>query len=264
MSGPGRVNHEEFDELVAVYAVGALDGEDLVRFEAHLAAGCARCEATLRESDEALARLAVAGPREIPPAHVKQALLARLDATAPRPRPATRRWLPWAVGTAAAMLVAGLLGAGFTATYYEQRLGVAARETAALRERMAAQERALRGEVRAYASVVELLRDPRTEVVALRGTGPSPEAIGRVVWNESAGGRLFVANLPAPPAGKAYELWKIRGGTPAPAGVFTTDAAGKASHPVEPSAKVDVFAVTLEPASGVPAPTGPIVLASAK
>jgi hypothetical protein len=31
------MTHETFDELAAVYAVGALDGEDLVRFEDHLA-----------------------------------------------------------------------------------------------------------------------------------------------------------------------------------------------------------------------------------
>ncbi|MBI2204683.1 MAG: anti-sigma factor [Candidatus Rokubacteria bacterium] len=259
-----RHEHDEFDELVAVYAVGALDGDDLVRFEAHLAVGCPACEAALREADEALARLAVDRPRAIPPAHVKEALVARLAATAPHPRPATRRWLPWAAGVAAAMLVAALLGAGFTATYYEQRLGIAARETAALRNRMAAQDKALREELRLYAGAVELLRDPRTQVVALHGTGPNPEAIGRVVWNEAAGGQLFVANLPAPPAGKTYELWKITGATPVAAGVFTTDSAGKAIHEVGPAGKVDVFAVTLEPAGGVPAPTGPIVLASAK
>jgi anti-sigma-K factor RskA len=34
--------------------------------------------------------------------------------------------------------------------------------------------------------------------------------------------------------------------------------------PVPEGRPVDVFAVTIEPAGGVPAPTGPIVLASAK
>jgi anti-sigma-K factor RskA len=31
------MSHETFDELAAVYAVGALDGDDLRRFETHLA-----------------------------------------------------------------------------------------------------------------------------------------------------------------------------------------------------------------------------------
>jgi anti-sigma-K factor RskA len=255
-------HNDEFETLVAVYAVGALDGEDLARLEAHLAEGCPDCARILRESEEALARIAVTGPRESPPAHVKDELLARLQTTAPRPRPVARRWLPWAAGVAAAMLIGAALSAGFVAARYETKLGVMAREMAAMRERVTRQEQALREQLRVYASVVDLLRDPNTKVVTLRGTGPSPQALGRVVWNEATGGHVFIANLPPPPEGKAYELWTITAGTPRPAGVFATDASGKGSHPVPPAGKVDVFAVTLEPAGGVPAPTGPIVLAS--
>src|SRR5207237_8693319 len=77
----------------------------------------------------------------------------------------------------------------------------------------------------------------------------------------------FVANLPPPPPSKAYELWTIGEGAPRPAGVFRVDAEGRATHRVEPvegGKPVKVFAVTLEPEGGVPAPTGPMVLASAK
>ena len=47
--------------------------------------------------------------------------------------------------------------------------------------------------------------------------------------------------------------------------MFNVDADGRATHRVpaaEGDAPVKVFAVTLEPEQGVPAPTGPIVLAS--
>jgi anti-sigma-K factor RskA len=113
--------------------------------------------------------------------------------------------------------------------------------------------------------VIALLRDPATRIVALGGAGPSPTGTGRLVWHETAGGHLFVANLPPAPSGKAYELWTITGGRPRPAGVFKVDASGRASQPVPPApAPVQLFAVTLEPEVGVPAPTGPVVLASAK
>ena len=258
------MTHDEFDTLAAVYAVGALDGADLARFEAHLADGCAACAAALRAHEATLTQVAIAGPRAIPPAHVREALLARLDATAPRARPAPRHWVPRAAAIAAGMLITAALGAGFMSAHYEARLGSMARETAAVRERLAVQEEAMRAQVRGYAAVVDLLRDPATQIVTLRGTGPNPEALGRVVWHEATGGHVFVANLPAPPPGKTYELWTIAGGTPRPAGTFGTDASGKGTHAVAPAGKVDVFAVTLEPAGGVPAPTGPIVLASAK
>src|SRR5438874_1729669 len=83
----------------ATYAVGALDGQDRVEFERHLAGGCDICEATLRESAETLAALARARPPMIPPPAVREELLRRIG-TAPARRGASRpRPLVWAVGT---------------------------------------------------------------------------------------------------------------------------------------------------------------------
>ena len=87
--------------------------------------------------------------------------------------------------------------------------------------------------------------------------------MGRLIWHETAGGQLFVANLPPAPAGKAYEMWTLGGPAPQPAGVFQVDASGRALHRLQPAGgPATTFAVTLEPEAGVPAPTGPIVLAS--
>jgi len=261
-------SHEPFDTLAAAWAVGALDGDDLAVFERHLADGCNLCQAELRASAEAMAAVARSVPPMIPPPQVKEALLRRIAATAParRETPRSRR-LVWAV----ASLVAVLAGAGFTATFvatrYEARLGQMAREAAALRATVQREETALREQIAEYQSAVDLLRDPASQVVLLRGLGPNPEANGRVIWHPSAGGHLFVANLPAAPSGKAYELWTIGDGAPRPAGLFQVDASGRGTHRIAPltdGTPVKVFAVTLEPESGVPAPTGPMVLASAK
>jgi anti-sigma-K factor RskA len=259
-------SHETFDDLAAVYAVGALDGDDLRRFEAHMAEGCERCALTLRESHEALARAALAGTPAIPPPAVKVALLRRVAAADRRPVPPARSrasWVPWAAATAAVAVITALLTGGLVASRYEARLGQMARETAAVRERLQRDEAALRQQVALYRGVVELLRDPATRVVDLQGAGPSPEASGRVIWHEQTGGQLFVTNLPPAPPGKAYELWTLGGPAPQPAGLFQVDAAGRATHRVEPAAgPAPKFAVSLEPEAGVPAPTGPIVLAS--
>ena len=106
---------------------------------------------------------------------------------------------------------------------------------------------------------------PATQVVTLHGLEPSPEATGRVIWNPTSGGHVFVAGLPAAPAGSAYEMWTIGEGAPQPAGLFKVDASGRGTHriaAVEDGKPVKVFAITLEPEAGVPAPTGPMVLAS--
>lgn len=255
------VSHEPFDTLVALHAVGALDGDDLRQFEAHLTAGCPRCETVVRQTEQALARAAMAGPPEPPPAAVRDALVRRAAAAGV---PGRARRLPWAVGIAAAAVAAGALSAAYVASRYEARLGQMARETSAAKERLARSEAELREEVESYRGAVDLLRDPATRVVELRGQAGAPGAVARVLWTEKAGGVLLATKLPPVPPGRAYALWTLEGDVPRPAGVFVPDAGGRAMLKVAAQAAgapVRVLAVTLEPDSGVTKPTGPIVLA---
>src|SRR5262249_38932144 len=102
-SGSARMSHAPYDELVAGYALGALDGEDRERFDAHLAAGCGTCSRAILEYQETLAQ-AAAELAEAPPARVRTALLARLE-PAVRPVPSRRpaaTALRWAAGLALA------------------------------------------------------------------------------------------------------------------------------------------------------------------
>lgn len=256
------MSHEElFDTLVPVYAVGALDGDDLVRFEAHLRDGCEVCERAIRESSETFSDIGRAATPMIPPAHVRDALMQRV-ATSPRPR--RFRWQRWAIGTAAAVFAGVAFTAGVMTARYQAQLGGIQRQAAAIRDQLRREQLTLRDEVAGARAVTELLRDPATRVVVLNGLPAAPGATGRVVWHEKAGGRLYVTGLPTPPPGKTYELWTISGATPKPAGTFDVDSRGGAVRAVAPAedGPVKVFAITLEPEGGVPAPTGPMVLAS--
>jgi len=251
-------DHETYESLAAVYAVGALDGDDLARFEAHLAEGCERCEAIVRESRDVLTRMALAATAAVPPPAVKAALQARIDAATRPARAAQSGWLAWGAATAAVVALAVMLASGIVASRYEKQLGLRAREMTKERERLQAQVESLRAQV----AVMELLRDPATRVVELRSPSGTP-ATARMIWNDKAGGQLLVANLAPAPSGKAYELWALGGGAPRPAGLFNVDAEGRAAHKVDAAGEPPKgFAVTLEPAAGVPAPTGPIVMAS--
>jgi anti-sigma-K factor RskA len=274
--------HEPFDELAAGYALGALEAPDAARFERHLA-GCDTCARTLAAYGEALARVA-AEQSEPPPAHVRGALLRRLDEVPIARRSRVGLVVGWAASAALAAGVAAALTGGWVRARYEPRVAALAREADALREQLAEQtrtvgalrarldeqERALtlvRAESAEQARSLALLADPATRVVTLAGLQPSPAARARMIWNPQAGGLLLAADLPPAPEGKVYELWAIAAGQPKPAGLFTVDAEGKGSVRVPPLAgvaAVDVFAVTLEPAGGVPAPTGAMYLASTK
>ncbi|HSF06570.1 MAG TPA: anti-sigma factor, partial [Methylomirabilota bacterium] len=61
------MTHETFDTQAAAYALGALDSEERVEFERHLATGCSSCRTFLRESEEALATHAAQLPPMVPP-----------------------------------------------------------------------------------------------------------------------------------------------------------------------------------------------------
>jgi anti-sigma-K factor RskA len=258
------MNRDEVIELAAGYALGALEMEDRARFEALLAAGDAEARAALRDFESTVAGLAAETAEAAPP-DVKAALLARIDAegrsrgtltqvlSAARPAPPRRSlWTVVAVGAMAAAIAAIAVGLAVS-TVYDRRISELAREQALLKEELTRQN-----------ELVTILQDPATRVVALSGLPPAPEAKARMLWHATAGGLLVAQGLPPAPAGKAYELWAIAGtGAPVPAGVFAVDARGVGSLRVAPlrsGEPPDTFAVTLEPAGGVVAPTGSMYL----
>jgi hypothetical protein len=112
-------------------------------------------------------------------------------------------------------------------------------------------------------AALNLLQAPETREVTFGQGAPAPPR-GRVFYNPS-GVLLIAANLPAPPAGKAYEMWIIpKDSKPAPAGMFSSGAQGTAAHFFGASSRVsetDTVAVTLEVAAGVDAPTSQPLIA---
>src|SRR5205823_5979033 len=134
------------------------------------------------------------------------------------------------------------------ADLYEQ-----AQTLAAVRESLAAQTEVLRA-----------IGAPRTLSASLapkEGVAGS----GRVLVDAASGNSVVVVSglVPAP-EGKTYELWALRGDRPPePAGLFTVGTEGsiaRRSARLERPGEVTAFAVSIEPAAGSPAPTGPIVL----
>lgn len=214
---------------------------------------------------EVVASLAAETPEVAPPA-VKAALMARIDAegrsrgaltqglSTSWPAPVRRSlWTVVMVSVMAAGIAALAVGLAVS-TVYDRRIGRLAQEQEELKRDLARQE-----------TLVTILNDPATRVVALSGLPPAPAAKARILWHATAGGLLVAQGLPPAPEGKAYELWAIAGkGAPVPAGVFVVDAKGIGSlrvAPLQAGETLDTFAVTLEPAGGVPAPTGSMYLA---
>ena len=245
------MNRDEIGDLAAAYALGSLEAADRARFEHLLRAGDPEAVAALREFEDTLAGLVAATP-EPPPAAVKAALMERIVPAPTGARPRRAIWPAVLTGAMAAGLAAIVVGWSVSSTY-EKRLDALAHDADQLKE-----------ELRRQQAVIAILRDPATQVVALGGLAPAPAARARMMWHEKAGGIFVATGLPAPPEGKAYQLWAIAGGNaPVSAGVFGVDASGAGSLSVRPLpgvTTVSAFAVTLEPAGGLPAPSGEMYL----
>lgn len=66
-------------ELSALYALGALEGEEARSFERHLDEGCAACAAEVEAFAKTCDALALAAPAAAPPASARAKLLARVS-----------------------------------------------------------------------------------------------------------------------------------------------------------------------------------------
>ncbi|MBC6699572.1 anti-sigma factor [Hymenobacter puniceus] len=102
-----------------------------------------------------------------------------------------------------------------------------------------------------------VLRDEQYQSVILAGTPAAPSAKARVLYNPTTKAvYVNVRSLPAPPAGKQYQLWALDNGKPVDAGVLAaTTAAGDSLQQMKDIASAQAFAMTVEDAGGSVSPT---------
>jgi len=248
------MSHAEYEQLAAGYVLGALEPDDEHLFQRHLD-GCAVCAAGVRDLEDVAGALAYAAPPVEPPPALRASIRRKVGLTARRRAPLALRRRPSGTligGIAVAACVAAL----FALAFWNMSLR---NQNAVYRQRVAAFEQAGR-----------LLNDPSAQLVRLASPGGGQG--GRVTVLASSPhdrGVMVVEDLPAPPAGRVYELWGIPRGSPpskaVPATVFRSGAGRLALVPfglsIQPSM---TFAVTVEPGpSGSPHPTRePILVGS--
>jgi anti-sigma-K factor RskA len=245
---------EDFD----LYALGVLENDERTGIESHIAS-CSACSQKLAEARGRIALLALSAEPQEPSLAVRQRLLEqiranRISGQAASPsqiRRAPARWWTAAWATAAFALAACAVVLWMANARMGHQIDdlqkAAARQTAQLERTRA---------------IAALLTSPQTVTVNLAPKAPMATEPGRVLYNSQQGALIYAGTLPQLAAGKSYELWVIpQTGNPIPAGVFSAQPNGEANVvmpqiPVGVSAKA--FAVTIEPAGGATAPTGPM------
>ncbi len=241
------MNCGELNELFELYSLGLLETEESRELEAHLARGCSTCHQNLTKALGMNAVLIGSCPAVAPPVGLKRRVMASVGVH--------RRGWGWLGAFGVACLLVISLWLGNEERQRGNDLAEARKtvlEVASQRDRL---EQALR-----------ILDQPETIRVAFGKGLPLPPR-GNVFIHSKLGVMLIASNLPRLASGKTYEMWLIpKGGAPRPAGLFQSTEGQSALHilsgPVDP-ASVGVVAVTVEPASGSPAPTSMPLLSAA-
>jgi len=228
-------DHDRMEELVAVCALDACDGEERELVEAHLV-GCPGCRALARRLSRPVEALPLSVEQLRPPARLRARILAAAaagqvpEADEPPARIVTfpvraerpPRRFPWQ-WAAVAVLALALVALG------------------------------------AWNVVLNRALNAPPPRYALVGTGTLAGASGTVTEFRGQDAALVsLTGMPAPPAGKVYQLWLIdTAGRPVSAGTFTPAADGTAQVGVsQPMANVRTVAITREDGpSGARAPT---------
>jgi anti-sigma-K factor RskA len=254
-------DHAQYAEMLALYAIGALDdAQDCPDLETHLRS-CPECrqELALLRGDAALLALSAAGPA--PPQNARQRLAAAIS-NQPRQRTVPRgvvigvlrpRWLTFAPIAATLLLAVFSLMLWRTNSRLQAKLD---QTQAQLQERGK--------ELQQAQAIRDLLHSPDTMQVTLIAAKKPPQPHVKTFYSPKMGRLMLVAsNLERLPTNKAYELWLLpaNGGAPMPCGMFSPNAKGDAmlDHSLSSSGvEAKGFAITVEPESGSAVPTPPI------
>ena len=239
------MTHDDYKQMISAHALSALDAADERALNEHLAK-CASCRRDFSEFQATAAKLALSADPLEPSKLVREKLLARIrseksvSSVVPLPSPRRNVWNSLgSVGSIAAIVIFLALVVGVVLLWQQNRR---------LRERD---------------EILQLILAPGTRVAQLSGTAQASSASAKLAYNQNGHAVLIVDNLPQAPAGKAYQLWYIVDNKPVAGKTFVPGPSGRGllnDQIPEEARKSAVFAVTLEPAGGVAAPTGAIYL----
>src|SRR5437588_5310662 len=243
------MNHDELRDLVPIYALDALGGDEELEVRSHLEA-CQPCRLLLDSHLQAAAALALAARPVTPPADLRSRLMTAVAASpqAP-PLPPTVplrsvRSMTWQ-RVSALVAVAALLAMGVFSY----------RQTRHLHE----EERRLD----AQGAIFQALASPLTTAVPLTGTGSGVNASAELYVSGDKHTAGLVARGLSDPGRNVYQLWLIANNVPAPVEAFRPDSSGLALVQIRTNlSNMQGMAVTLEARAGNSAPQGPFVLKS--
>jgi anti-sigma-K factor RskA len=244
------MTHDELRDLVPIYALDALDGDEELEVRGHLET-CQPCRMLLESDVQAAASLALAADPVTPPAALRSRLMTAVASTpqAPplppavplRPRPPVTWERLSALVAVAALIVLGAFSYRQTRHLHDQ-----ARKLAAQNE------------------IFQALASPLATAVPMTGTGPGVNASAELYVSGDKHTAGLVARGLSDPGKNVYQLWLIgNNNVPVPVQAFRPDESGLALVQIRTNlSNMQGMAVTVEARTGNSTPQGSFVLKS--
>lgn len=233
--------HEDYKAMMPAYALSALDAEEERAFSQHLSE-CAECRSELSEWENTAAALALSASAAEPSPEVRERIMSAVRAEKVVQFPVRRRSAWTSLGAIAAAVLFLALIIGIVMLWQQNR---------AMQQELA---------------FARLVTTPGAKMTELAGTEQATRATAKIAYDKNGRAMLMASGLPPAPQGKEYQLWFIVGSNPPmPGKSFAPNTAGHGTLIDQvPQEAMDaaVFAITLEPAGGMPKPTGAIYLRS--
>ncbi len=279
------------DEQLIPYILGDLESAEREMMRAH-AESCADCCRRMQDEGETITRLAFAVPRLEAPAHLKDRLLARIEAVdGPAvQKTSNSRWVfidrgLFSLPTAGAVASVLLFGVIFGGVWLNGRWNEVSGENGEVVEQLEQVAKSnedpsekvpnladvgsgvmdIAGERRSHTyDASRTSVTPGTSVNMLWGTGRGANARGMLMVSRSGSQALLLAlNLRPLPPDKVYQVWLVKDGRRYSGGYFTVDSSGYGQTLIFPYPSIAEFegiGITIEPIGGSSGPTGTSVL----
>jgi anti-sigma-K factor RskA len=255
-----KETYNDFESLCSGYVLNALTEKERREFEKLLESATDEQRALYEEMTEARDEMALAVDAPKPSDELFIEVLNRIS-DEPKLAPVIPLFL---YRLAAAILLIGVIGLAL----FSQQLSGDLDEKVAVIEQQSSTITELQTELERRNELLAILESREVNFVIMAGLDVNPDGYGKVIWDtENQRALLQLANLPAPPEDRDYQLWLIKDDqSPISAGVFnferpSTDLFFKVEELREdPSDIMNMFAVTLEPKGGMPQPTGDMYL----
>ncbi len=277
----------ELEELISIYALGALEGKELEVVETLLASGDPDAHELLEKYQDVASHISYSSRGRMPDESLrgkvfKEILGSKVHTINESKPPFWKRFqlVGFSVGAAlAAMLILVLFSSG---QFIDQGLGAKRHRIADLEKVMHQQRLTIAslkvtlekkelelGELEEnYARLDELsefLEEPGVHVIQLANLHTDEDAGGGVLYDTDDNQAMFYClDLEHPPEGETYQLWVRADGVHKSVSVFKVDKRGSGVvrlEAVSDFGDIEHYSVTLEPEGGAEKPSDKLIFA---